>query len=859
MSVAPFELHLPALHRTLDISSFQARESLSKLSRYDVRVTTPAAHPDMPAAWLGERASLMLLVNGEPARALHGLVVRVEALGPVAHERMGFQLTIAPTLWRLKRRRTRRIFQAQTTMQIAARLLDEHGVPFRSLVQRSLPERGMCVQYDETDYAFLVRLLAEEGLFFFFTHPLDPAAGRETLVIADAPPHYPRIEPDAALIYERNQRDDATTSREDQVFAFTYRERIRSRSVLVRGYDLNHPGRDIAHRSPPGDDERTPDLYEHEGSYEEDHGERPAAVRLEQERREVVIAEGRSFCRRLAPGHVFTLQGHDIPSLDGSWVVTELVHEGQAAELAHSRPIYENRMRCAPADVPVRPPRKLSKPRQTAETAIVVGPPGQEIHTDGYGRVKVQFHWDLEGRHDENSSCWIRVAQAWAGAGWGARFVPRVGMEVVVTFLGGDLDRPLITGCVYNATHPPPEALPLHAARSGIRTQSTPGGEGYNELLFDDEHGKELLRLQAQRNLELQAGLDATTSIGGSATVQVGGALRETVARGVHRDVSGNAESQVSGNRTETTLGNVIRTEHALTEHVEFGANISIGADAAIQIDGDLGLVVGAPGKGKVLGVQVLGDHSLGATGTVVLRATEGLRIECGDSAIVVDPKGVRLEGKSISVAGKESTSLSGAGPALSLGKQAELRADVIRLLAKDAWLKLDKDGAIRGEKIKLNCDDTTMLDGAQAASPGETVPFKLKTSDPDFKPYVGKKFQVLADGLTFEGTTDGDGLVSATIPKAAKTVTVMVWVGDYPTGERRTWTIQRQAMPPGDTVQGAQLRLANLGYYSGQPTKEIDKPTRAAIASFQGDHGLPVNGKLDAATGKKIEQANGS
>jgi type VI secretion system secreted protein VgrG len=284
-------------------------------------------------------------------------------------------------------------------------------------------------------------------------------------------------------------------------------------------------------------------------------------------------------------------------------------------------------------------------------------PPGQEIYTDGYGRVKVQFHWDREGRHDEDSSCWARVAQAWAGAGWGTRFVPRVGMEVVVTFLDGDLDRPLVTGCLYNATHPLPEALPMHAARSGIRSQTTPGGEGYNELLFDDERGRELLRLRAQRDLELDAGRDATVSVSGDATVDISGALRETVSGGARREVTGDAESRVRGNRTEATLGNAIRTELALTEEVEMGATISVGADAAVQIDGDLGLVVGTPGKGKAFGVHVLGDQSIAATGTMVLRATGGIRIECGDNAVVIDEAGVRIEGKRVSVAGKESTS----------------------------------------------------------------------------------------------------------------------------------------------------------------------------------------------------------
>ena len=498
----PFEITLTPRIDGLRVMSFRGHEEISGLYRVDVRIATSTPEGDFEASVLEQPARLLMRTTGGTPRALHGIVAAVEAQGTLLQDRPVYELRLVPRLWLLKRRRTRRIFQDKSVVDIVDTLLTEWRIPTQWRVTRDYPKRAYCVQHRETDYAFLIRLLAEEGIFFYFDHPtgLDDeesstgVGAAEIVVLSDAAEHYPPLDGGETLVLRRAQADHdggALLSREDQVFSFVLRNRVRSRATLVRGYDPQRPRLDlramacISERS-AAPAAATPMLYEHQGNCEHpgSYEGRPAnpeiaAIRLEQERARVTVGQGMTWSRRLVPGRRFTLRDHDSDALDQAYVVTRVEHEGYSPEAApEGRPLYQGRFECAPATVRFRPPRPRRPIHALTETAVVVGPGTREIHTDEQGRVKVQFHWDLEGRMDEHSSCWIRVAQAWAGAGWGTQFIPRVGMEVVVTFLGGDIDRPMVTGCVYNATHPPPYPLPGSAATSGIRTQSSPGGDG---------------------------------------------------------------------------------------------------------------------------------------------------------------------------------------------------------------------------------------------------------------------------------------------------------------------------------------------------------------------------------------------
>ncbi len=257
---------------------------------------------------------------------------------------------------------------------------------------------------------------------------------------------------------------------------------------------------------------------------------------LRQKRRRASIGEGEGGCSDASPGHRFALADHPAPQLDAPYVLTRVEHRGELHPKEGAWRVYWNTFECVPAEMTYVPPRPKRKSVQVTLTAMVVGPSSEEIYVDEKGQIKVQFHWDRDGKYDENSSCWIRVMQPWGGAGWGVQFIPRVGMEVVVGFEGGDPDKPMVLGSLYNGTHPSPFQLPGDKTRSGWRTQSSLGGNGYNELSFEDRAGDEEVHLHAQRNLREVVRNDHSTGVGHDRTLQVGRHLAEDVRGRAHGD-----------------------------------------------------------------------------------------------------------------------------------------------------------------------------------------------------------------------------------------------------------------------------------------------------------------------------------
>ena len=429
----PFALSLPQREEAFTVTSFTGHEAVGELYSILVHAVTDEGDETLSTALLQQPASLLFQSDGTTVRTIHGIVARVQSHGVMLGGRRAYSLTIVPSFWKLKRRRTRRVFQAMTTLEIATQVLGEWNVANRLVIQRELLTRAYTVQYDETDFAFLVRLFAEDGLLYFFEHLILPPDGQgETLVLSDTPGDFSPIDGDGTLHF---QRDPGSQIREDMVTWFTNQTSVRSTHAVVRGYDFQRPD------APLGDDAASEDavdgldvMYEHEGSYETDLDARPAQMRLDHERAKAQRVFGATFCRRLVPGATFTLIEHEDTNLNRDFVVTQIEHEGYAPGTAPAgRSVYQNRFRCAPSDTTLRPAHGPRKPNQVAESAVVVGPENQEIYTDEFGRVKVQFPWDLEGTNDDRSSCWLRVVQAWAGAGWGAQFIPRVGIVIIVT------------------------------------------------------------------------------------------------------------------------------------------------------------------------------------------------------------------------------------------------------------------------------------------------------------------------------------------------------------------------------------------------------------------------------------------
>jgi type VI secretion system secreted protein VgrG len=277
----------------------------------------------------------------------------------------------------------------------------------------------------------------------------------------------------------------------------------------------------------------------------------------------------------------------------------------------------------------------------------------------------------------------------------------------------------------------------------------------------------------------------------------------------------------------------------------------------AVTVGGIASTTVGSPDEPSVTSDFVHGDHILRATDTVQIVAEKGLSLVCGESRVDITPKGIRITAANIDVQGKEGVALKGAGPSLSLGEEAVLVAEKVRVFAEKGQLLLDKHARLNGETVKLNCDDEQKPPVKEDGEPIEMEPFRTKLSDQAFAPYADKTYHLVADGLRYEGKTTAEGLVDKEIPKGAQAIEITVWIGDYPEGERRVFQIRRSAHGP-DTVEGAQGRLANLGYLKGALSGELDDATRAALVSFQLDAGLPGTGRLDAATAAKLAAVQG-
>jgi type VI secretion system secreted protein VgrG len=560
----PFTLALPGLSARVRVTSATGKETMNALYRFDVGVLVEA-DDGFARNVMETPASLAMHFDGVPARVVHGIVSACRATGRDHAGRAIHTLRLVPRLARLKKRRTSRIFQDLTTREIVEQVLAISRVPNRWQLARDFPKRAYCVQYDETDYAFVARLCAADGIFFSFEHPLEDGA-EEIVSFSDTADAYAPVDGPAELRFRApggGGDGGALTAAEDHVQRFDLRHAMRSKRVLLRRFDFQKPP--IPHRDaaaldaapPPEDDraamrvyvDRGETVYEHQQTREQALLDPiRASTALEAERADAALAEGETAGRRLLPGRRFRLSDHPLAELDGEYVVVSCEHECREPLYAGAgQPVYRNRFVAVPARVPFRTTRPPRTVRQSLETAIVVGPKEEEIHTDLLGRVKVQFHWDLQGQYDERSSAWLRVVQPWAGTGYGAQFLPRVGHEVLVGYVDGDADRPIVLGSLHNGVNLPPFTFPRDKTQSGIKTWTSPDGQGGHELLFEDRAGSELVSLRSNRTLALSGAEDS--SLGAERDMRI------TAGRDRTDEVLGDAETRIDGDEERKTKG----------------------------------------------------------------------------------------------------------------------------------------------------------------------------------------------------------------------------------------------------------------------------------------------------------------
>jgi type VI secretion system secreted protein VgrG len=498
---------------TFQVVSFSGGEGLSRL--YEFRIELVSKKDDVRFDDLVGKPAVLTIRGWERERYVHGIVLRFEVLRVFARHTI-YQVLLVPPEAKLDLRRSMRIFQKKTTREIVEQVLKDGGVTRLAWkLKESYQPRDYCVQYRETDLDFIHRLLEEEGIAYHFEH----TKSELQTVFTDNAAAFEAIEGKSTLIY----KEDASMVRDQEVVSnLVYSQQLCAGAVVLRDYNFKKPTMRV--KGTAAGKEPKLELYDYPGEFVEPAlGKRLAQTRLQELETEHRVGDGNSDCNRLLPGCTFTLGGknrrHPREDLNQTYLLLVVHHSGSQEQVLEEEgsgggASYENGFVVIPDKVEYRPPRVTQRPEVFGtHTATVVGPAGEEIYTDTYGRVKVRFHWDRESSNDEKSSCWIRVAQSSAGAGFGAVFIPRVGHEVLVSFLEGDPDRPVITGRVYNGKQTVPYELPADKTRSTFKTCSSPGGKGFNELRFEDKAGQEEIFIHAQRDLNELVENDQSTTI----------------------------------------------------------------------------------------------------------------------------------------------------------------------------------------------------------------------------------------------------------------------------------------------------------------------------------------------------------
>ncbi len=698
------------------LTGFTGHEAISQLFSFHIDMI--AEHKvDVPfEKLLGQKITVTLWLPEDKKRFFNGICKRISQ-GHRDQTYNSYRVEIVPQFWSLTKKAQSRIFQHLTVPDILQKVLQGLDVSFE--IKGAFQPRDFCVQYRETDFNFASRLMEEEGIYYFFKH----SSSGHKMVVTNEEVLHPDMPDQNKFIFEElaeGKRDEL------RVFSWEKIQELRSGKYTLwdHTFELPHkhleasqpilntpvPVGKVNHKLNIANDKL--EVYDYPGAYaqrfdgvDKGGGDQPAdlqkifqdnkrtvKIRMEEETTPAILIRGASNCRNFVSGHDFTLERHF--NADGQYLLISVHHsarlEGNYRSGETSEFIYQNTFTCIPSSLPFRPPRVAGKPVvEGTQTAVVVGPAGEEIFTDKYGRVKVQFHWDRQGKNDADSSCWVRVAQAWAGKRWGAFFWPRIGQEVIVDFLEGDPDQPIIVGSVYNADQMPPylgkgpdDKHPNDNKLSGVKTNTTKGGVGFNELRFDDTKEKQQVFIHAERNMDTRVKNDSMERIVHDRHLIVGaekdgsksGDQRESVYRDkhlhVHRHqvehIGGNMELLIGGGKEGTGTAD-ISIKGKKTETIGDDNDFHVKKDRKEKIDGTTSLTVGMDQHEKV-GMNHALEAGMAihikAGMTLVIEAGVQLSLKVGGNFIDINPVGVTIQGTMVLInSGGAAGSGAGAHP----------------------------------------------------------------------------------------------------------------------------------------------------------------------------------------------------
>ncbi|MEH6357269.1 MAG: type VI secretion system tip protein TssI/VgrG [Marinobacter sp.] len=578
------------------VVGFTLTERLSELFYGCLELSSTDANVDASDV-LEQSVDLVVWQDGTPLRRFTGLVSEF-ARGDSGHRRTRYEFIIQPPLWRLELMHNSRIFQTQTTDTIVRTLLEERALVNTMFDLKRAPQiREYCVQHRESDLAFVERLGAEEGWHYRYQHGSVDGNDQPGLIIADHHGDAPRLE-----TAEYNGKAGGSTKR-PAVFRFRHEERVCVASVAMKDYTFKNPAYGQMHEQSAACPNQRPD-YQHfddPGRFKADASGQPfTGARLDALRNDASTADGESNRADFTCGAKVALIEHDNPHLNRDWLLTAVTHTGKQPqalqEEAGSEPTtYHNAFSAVPADKIWRP-LPTHWPRMGGpQIAIVTGPEGEEIHCDEFGRVKVRFPWDRYSENNEHSSAWLRVSQGWAGGQYGFMAIPRIGNEVIVSFLDGDPDQPIITGRTYHATNTPPYALPEHKTRTTLKTR-THKGEGSNELRFEDEAEKEQIYVHAQKDLNLLTENNRKEVINNDSHLTVENDRFNHVKGNEHITVGGEKRQSVGGDSSKN-MGGTFHQQSASATLSEAGTEVHQKAGSKVVIDAGVEITLAAGGS----------------------------------------------------------------------------------------------------------------------------------------------------------------------------------------------------------------------------------------------------------------------
>jgi len=688
---------------------------------------------------IGRPATLRFQLGESESRPVQGIVIRFSQAG--ADRRFTvYRADLVPWFWLTRLRADCRIFQNKTVPDIVKDVFDRlKFTDYEFRLSESYEPWVNCVQYRESDFDFVSRLLETEGIFYFFEH--DEQAHK--LIMADSPSHHPVVPGPAPVPYdpEGALRGEAVIDGWETDYA------MRPGKYALCDFNFGDPATELLVESPStltfGQNPQL-EIYDYPGGYvklgtEEEgkfsKGEARIKIRRQEGDAQALVVRGSGGCSGFQAGHRFDLDRHYRDDANAAWLLTGVRHHldqsGSFETGAGGPSRYENEFTCMPHGTPFRPPRLTPKPRVDGpQTALVVGAKDEEIFTDKHGRVKVQFHWDRESQADETSSCWVRVAQPWAGKQWGGVFLPRVGHEVVVTFLEGDPDRPLITGSVYNAAAPPPYELPANATRSGIKSLSSKGGGGFNEIRFEDLAGKEEIFIHAQHNQDIRVEADCRETVGNDRHLKVERDLYEHVENNRHAKIDADHYEEIGKDRHLKVAGKEAK---------------EIGASLSLKVGGDAGYFCQGSHAEEVSNTLSVKANE------VVLEGLSKLTLKVGGSHIVLDPSGISLEsGAIININGSLTKLNSGSGS----GAGSSASPSLVEPAAPD---KAAAAGTAEAGDLLTVKPHKPPQDGDEQET--KTSWLEIELVDEEDEPVPGERYRIeLPDGTTASGTLDEKG-----------------------------------------------------------------------------------------------------